>query len=389
MFGHEHERKQVKRVPETRGRDAVRQHTPPPIIEQERSAVEARKREFVAVPWNVEVLDRLAMTRFDLGHAPDSITTHSNLPLCQFPLVSQCGNGMRPLRKRSSPALGTGGQAASGTGERVGTIGVMPMTPVEIGALLGVGLVAGLLGGLLGIGGSVIMIPTMVFLFHSRAWDNQHLYQGAAMIVNVVVAVPAMRRHQRAGAVPREYVRVFLPATMVFMAIGVGLSNLLGGEALRRVFALFLVYVVASTASKVFRKVADHTPEESLVTTPRSTAIGVATGTMGGLLGIGGGIVSVPLAQIISRMPLRNAIAASASTMVFSSTLGAALKVATLSGRGASWQQALILAATLAPTALIGGHLGAGLTHRVPVNVMRIVMSAVLAVMAARMLGVF
>lgn len=261
------------------------------------------------------------------------------------------------------------------------------MSPIEVAILLVVGLVAGLLGGMLGIGGSVIMIPALAFLFHERQWDNQHLYQAAAMVVNIIVALPAMRRHQQAGALPREFVRVFLPVTMAFMIAGVLLSNLLAGETLRRLFAVFLVYVVVSNALKVFRKTADYTIEEARVTTARSTLIGGATGTMGGLLGIGGGIVSVPLAQMICRLPLRSAIAASASTMVFSSTLGAGLKLATLGPRGASWTQALLIAAALAPTALLGGHLGAGLTHRAPVNAMRLVLAGVLTVMSLRMFG--
>lgn len=274
-------------------------------------------------------------------------------------------------------------------GHPAATIGRVTIAPFEIALLLGVGLLAGLLGGLLGIGGSVIMIPAMVFLFHDRAWDNQHLYQAAAMVINIAVALPAVRRHQRAGAVPRDFVRIFLPVTMVFIVIGVMLSNLLEGDSLRRVFALFLVYVVVSTALKAFRRAADHTPEEARITAQRAASIGAATGTMGGLIGIGGGIVSVPLAQLICKMPLRSAIAASASTMVFSATLGAAIKLATLGQHGASWTQALLLASALAPTAIIGGFVGAGLTHRVPVNAMRIVMSLVLAIMAARMLGLF
>lgn len=265
----------------------------------------------------------------------------------------------------------------------------MSITPIEIGTLLIVGLIAGLLGGLLGIGGSVIMIPAMVFLFHDRAWDNQHLYQAAAMVINIVVAVPAMRRHQQAGAVPGDYVRVFLPVTMVFMVAGVLLSNMLAGDLLRRCFAIFLLYVIVSVALKAFRRKADYSIEQARITPGRSAAIGVATGTIGGLIGIGGGIVSVPLAQVICKMPLRSAIAASASTMVFSSTLGAALKLATLSRLGVSWTQALAIAAALAPTALIGGHLGAGLTHKIPVNAMRLVMALVLIVMAARMFGLF
>jgi hypothetical protein len=262
------------------------------------------------------------------------------------------------------------------------------VTPLEVIALLAVGLVAGILGGMLGIGGSVIMIPAMAFLFHERPWDNQHLYQAAAMIVNIIVALPAMRRHQQAGVVPRDYVRVFLPVTMAFMVVGVMLSNMLAGDSLRRLFAIFLVYVVVNNGLKVFRKTADHSIDGARVSASRATVVGSATGTMGGLLGIGGGIVSVPLAQMICRLPLRSAIAASASTMVFSSTLGAALKLATLGPRGASWSQAVLIAAALAPTALLGGHLGAGLTHRAPVNAMRLVLAAVLAVMSLRMFGV-
>lgn len=259
----------------------------------------------------------------------------------------------------------------------------------ELGALLAVGLVAGTLGGLLGIGGSVIMIPAMGLVFHRTGWDNQHLFQAAAMVVNVVVAVPAMRRHRAAGAIPADYVRVFLPATMLFMIAGVLLSNMFEGETLRLAFAVFLLYVVGMNIRKVVQQARDHTPDEARISTPRASVIGAVTGTLGGLLGIGGGIVSVPLAQMICRLPLRAAIAASASTMVFSSALGASLKLGTLHTQGQSFSAALLIAACLAPTALVGGHIGAGLTHRAPIAALRVILALVLGVMAARMSGVW
>lgn len=263
----------------------------------------------------------------------------------------------------------------------------MALDAIELLTLLAVGLAAGTLGGLLGIGGSVIMIPAMAFLFHTRPWDSQHLYQAAAMVVNVVVAAPAARRHRRANAVPMGFVRFFLPAVMVFMIVGVLLSNLFAGEALRRVFGVFLLYVVGNTLWAILRRRHDHPLHHARIDPTRSLSIGAATGTVGGLLGIGGGIVSVPLAQIVCHLPLRSAIAASATAMVYSSTLGAALKLGTLDRHGDDWRRALLIAAALAPTALLGGHLGAGLTHRAPVNVMRIILAAVLLVMAARMFG--
>ena len=59
------------------------------------------------------------------------------------------------------------------------------MTALDIVMLLLTGFGAGLLGGFVGIGGSIIMIPAMLLLLG----QNQHLYQAAAMIVNVVVAL--------------------------------------------------------------------------------------------------------------------------------------------------------------------------------------------------------
>ena len=68
--------------------------------------------------------------------------------------------------------------------------------PPEMLILMAIGLCAGLLGGLLGIGGSVVMIPAMSVIFGPA----QHLYQGAAMIVNFFVVIPAVIQHRRAGA---------------------------------------------------------------------------------------------------------------------------------------------------------------------------------------------
>src|SRR5688572_28197902 len=73
----------------------------------------------------------------------------------------------------------------------------VPLTPFEIISLLALGLVAGALGGMLGIGGSIIMIPVLTLLLHR----NHHVSQAVAMIVNVFVSFPAVWQHHRADAV--------------------------------------------------------------------------------------------------------------------------------------------------------------------------------------------
>ncbi len=66
----------------------------------------------------------------------------------------------------------------------------------EVITLLILGLAAGTAGGLVGIGGSLVIIPVLTLLMGK----DQHLAQACAMIVNVFVAVPALLRHHQAKA---------------------------------------------------------------------------------------------------------------------------------------------------------------------------------------------
>lgn len=250
-----------------------------------------------------------------------------------------------------------------------------------------IGLLAGVLGGLLGLGGSIIMIPALSLLFAARGWSNQHLYQAAAMIANVVISIPGAVMHRRAGTVPHELIRWLLPSMCAFIVLGVLLSNLLDDATLRGIFAAFLVYVAAVTIWKVIRRAPDHEHEAAIITPARGLGIGAVTGTMGGLLGIGGGVLAVPLMQWICRLPMKRAIAASASVMVISSAIGATFKSATLGQHGVAWTSAVILAACLAPTAVIGGLIGARLSRTAPLTAIRVVFGIVVLATAARMSG--
>jgi len=166
---------------------------------------------------------------------------------------------------------------------------------------------------------------------------------------------------------------------------GVLLSNRIDGLLLRRVFAVFLVYVAIVSAVKIFRKAPDRSAAEARVTWLRGGAVGVVMGFAAGLLGIGGGVLAVPLAMTLCRLPLRHCIGVSSAAMCFTAAAGAALKIGTLPQHGFEPWQAGVLALTLAPTALLGGWLGAGLTHRLPLAAVRAALVLLLVVAAWRM----
>jgi uncharacterized membrane protein YfcA len=100
-------------------------------------------------------------------------------------------------------------------------------------------------------------------------------------------------------------------------------------------------------------------------------AVGGFMGFWAGLLGVGGGIVAVPLLQKVCRLPLRQCIATTAACMCFSAAIGAARKNIALEAMGESATESLRIAACLAPTAIIGGLFGGRLTHVLPLNAVR------------------
>lgn len=277
-----------------------------------------------------------------------------------------------------------------------------PFHPQTLVLIALIGLLAGTLGGLLGVGGSVITIPGMAILFGTG--ENQHLYQAAAMTANLAVAIPAARRHHHAGALNPPVLRWMLPVAILGIVLGVLASNLHifeneeGGLWLGRILAIFMLYVVAVNIRKLLHLRAGkprNDMDNARITPLRSGSAGAVMGLAAGLLGIGGGALAVPLQQMLTKIPLRNAIANSSFVMVFSAGIGAALKLFTLDQHypttldaEPAWQTAVILALILAPTAILGASKGAVLTHKLRVHYVRFAFIMLMIVAAFKMAAI-
>ena len=74
----------------------------------------------------------------------------------------------------------------------------------------------GLAGGLLGIGGSVVMIPAMFFIFG----ENQHLYQASAMICNFFVAISATVAHRKGMLLMENVIKWLIPSALAGVISG-------------------------------------------------------------------------------------------------------------------------------------------------------------------------
>jgi uncharacterized protein len=277
------------------------------------------------------------------------------------------------------------------------TIAVLAATQTQVLELLAIGGLAGLMGGMLGIGGGLVMIPAMAIVFGDRyGVGSLHLYKLAAITTSVVVAIPAAIRHNRAHAIVYGIVWAALPLSAVGVLIGVvGAAWCLSGEQtrlLKQLFGGFLELVVLFHIYQTWRTVRGEPIERDRCPVPSRRAligmvVGLPSGIIAGLLGVAGGIWAVPAQHLAFGVRLRNAIANSTLMIVVVATVTAAAQgVAVGHMEGLRPADAWALTLWLAPGAIVGGWCGASLTHRLPTVWLRHVFHALLAATGVRLM---
>lgn len=259
-----------------------------------------------------------------------------------------------------------------------------------------IGLSAGLVGGMLGVGGSIIMIPALT----EATGPNQHLYQASAMIVNFFVVVPAVVYHRRAGTIDTSTVVRMVPPAVAAVIVGVGISELPifaaeGAAYLRLLFGLFLLSAAGYDIYRLYRRNHAHRTELAWEGAKPTTHVGprwwhlvavaVPTGLVAGLLGIGGGLLAVPLQRRLLHIPLRVAIANSATVIIATSFVGAGVKNYAYVVEHDYTLRSFVLAGVLIPTAIVGSMCGSRLTYRLPLRLVKTAFFILLAVAAFRL----
>ena len=109
----------------------------------------------------------------------------------------------------------------------------------EIIIALVIGIVGGWLSGMLGIGGGAIFVPAMVLLLDR----SQHMAQGTSLAVIIATAIAGSIVHWRHGNIDMGVARLVTPGAMIFGFLGGALAIQLPAEALRRIFALVLIFL--------------------------------------------------------------------------------------------------------------------------------------------------
>lgn len=275
----------------------------------------------------------------------------------------------------------------------------MPFGWTEVIELLILGWAAGFLGGLMGVGGGILMIPAMVLFFGNRFGPNSfHDYRLAAITASFVLSLIAALRHLRERAVVLPMLRGILPFAAVGILFGGVLSFQFVGEQtanLKRIFGGFLLTLAIVNLVQQWRASPEKRHMQSSCPMPHrwvriGVTIGLPAGFIAGLLAIGGGVWAVPAQRQLLGIRIRNAIANSSVMIVFISIFTSATIAVSMLRQPAEQRMSpaigLLIAAILAPGAVLGGWSGAGLTHRMPVDLLRLLFHIVLGLFGLRLM---
>ena len=158
-----------------------------------------------------------------------------------------------------------------------------------------VGLAAGLLGGLFGVGGGLIIVPGLV----SLAGMDRRLAHGTSLAATLPIAAASLITYVSHGNVDW--------AVALFLAIGAIVGAIVGTTLLHIIpknvlIVVFVITVLATATRLVVSTDSTGRPDLTVSMALLLVAVGLLTGTLAGLLGIGGGVIMVPAMVVLLGM---------------------------------------------------------------------------------------
>ena len=157
---------------------------------------------------------------------------------------------------------------------------------------LGLGIFSGLLSGIFGIGGGLVIVPTLLYCFSLLGFPNEHIMHlsiGTSLSIILITVSNSMYGHYLNGNITWTIVRKIFPSLLIGAILGGFVSSSLSTKHLQIIFSIYVVLV----SLKMF---ADVKVERDLKPTSNIlySIVGFIIGIKSTILGIGGGTISIP-----------------------------------------------------------------------------------------------
>jgi uncharacterized membrane protein YfcA len=256
-------------------------------------------------------------------------------------------------------------------------------------AYLAIGLAVGFLAGLLGIGGGMVMVPMLVFVFTAKGFPLEHMMHLAlatALATIAFTSLSSVRAHHRHGGVDWAVARTMAPGILAGSLAAALAAGIIPTRPLAIFFTGFMFYAAAQMFVEIKPRAGRQLPGRAGL-----FAAGAGIGAISSVLAAGGAFLSIPFLAWCN-LPLKRAIGTAAANgfpIAVAGTVGYVLqgsRVADLPqwSLGYVYLPALLL---IVAASMPMAPLGARLAHRLPVKRLRMVFALMLFALGLRMLA--
>ena len=269
----------------------------------------------------------------------------------------------------------------------------MAIELIYIIALILTGIVVGLAGGMLGVGGCFIMIPVQYWVLTSMGLDSGTailIAFGTNLAVVLPTAISGAYGHNKKGAVAWNAAITMGIAGFAGALVGGYIATLIPGEYLTFLFGLV---ILLSSIRMLTAKppAADAKPVDDVVT---FLLWGIPLGLLSGIIGIGGGVLLIPVMVLALHFKMHTAVGTSTALMIFTALGGTIAYI--INGWGVAGLPAYSLGyvnllqwALLAIPSILMAQVGVRVAHKLPAKQLKLVFIVVMIYMGLKMMGVF
>lgn len=257
----------------------------------------------------------------------------------------------------------------------------------SIAIFLVLGAFAGVLAGLLGVGGGLVIVPMINYTLALQGLTNEHTHHlalGTSLATIMFTSISSFMTHHKNGAVIWQIVKYITPGILAGTFLGSKVAAHLPTNVLKVFFVVFLLYVGIQMLMNIKPKASREIPGFL-----GNSAAGGIIGMVSSFVGIGGGTLSVPY-MTWCNVPMHKAIGTSAAIgfpIAVAGALGYLVNGTGVEGRPDYSVGFIYLPALfgIAAASIFTAPLGAKLAHRLPVPKLKKFFACLLFAMAAQM----
>ena len=176
------------------------------------------------------------------------------------------------------------------------------------------GAFAGILAGLFGIGGGMIIVPALIYIFKAQGVPEAaltHIGIGTSLATIIVTSISSLRAHNSRGAVNWSVWKRMAPGLVIGSLLGAAIASIIHGNSLQAIIGVG-AFLVGLKMLFMKNKTLEKNDFSKLPSPAGQTGLGSFIGIVSAIFGIGGGTLTVPILSYCG-LKIKNAVGTSAA----------------------------------------------------------------------------